>query len=154
MFKISTKGDYGLLLLSALAEKTEIGHFVSLKEIAKAKRLSLPYLSQIIILLKEAGLVESKEGRDGGYRLAKEPRQITMIEVLEILEGKIAPVRCCNNAETKCGSESQCNLKFAWHDAQKMMTEFLKSKTLADIVIRRHPEFNSGSPLDATTKLH
>ncbi|MEK7523636.1 MAG: Rrf2 family transcriptional regulator [Patescibacteria group bacterium] len=133
MFKVSTKGDYGLLLLSALAEKMREGKkFVALKEIAEAKNLSLSYLSQIIIPLKEAGLVTSKEGREGGYCLSRSAREITIMEILETLEGPVSPVRCCENKGAKCGSESQCNIKFTWQDAKIVLTQFLKSKTLED----------------------
>ncbi len=102
MFKISTRGDYGLLMLSALAKMQRDGReFVPLKEIAMAKKLSIPYVSQIILCLKEAGFVTSKEGRDGGYRLAKDAAQIPMMEVLEVLEGPIAPVKCCEKGMIK-----------------------------------------------------
>ncbi len=133
MFKISTRGDYGLLLLSALAEKMKEGReFISLKEIAEAKKLSLPYLSQIVLPLKEAGLVKSKEGRDGGYTLARPAREITVMEILEVLEGPVSPVRCCSDKEKKCGSESSCNVKFTWQDAKSMLIQFLRTKTLED----------------------
>jgi Rrf2 family protein len=139
MFKISTKGDYGLLLLSALAEEYAKGEvFIALKEIAKKKHLSLPYISQIILPLKNAGLVMSKEGKHGGYRLAREPSKITMMEVLEILEGPVSPVRCCDNKAGKCGSESYCNVKFTWQDAKNLLIYFLKNKTLADTVKPHH----------------
>lgn len=133
MFKISTKGDYGLLLLSALAEKTKEGReFISLKEIAEAKKLSPQYLSQIILPLKEAGLVKSKEGRDGGYALARPAREITVMEILETLEGPVTPVRCCGNEKTKCGSEPMCNVKFTWQSAKSLLIHFLRTKTLED----------------------
>lgn len=133
MFKISTRGDYGLLLLSALAEKMQEGReFISLKEVSEAKKLSLPYLSQIVLPLKEAGLVKSKEGRDGGYTLAKSPREITIMEILEVLEGPVSPVRCCSDKAKKCGSESACNVKFTWQDAKSMLVQFLRTKTLED----------------------
>lgn len=135
MFKISTKGDYGLLLLSAIAEKMHEGKsFVSLKEIAEAKKLSLSYLSQIILPLKEAGLVHSKEGREGGYRLSRSPDKITLMEVLEILEGPVSPVRCCEEASAICGSESYCNVKSAWQEAKGMLVRFLRAKTLEDVI--------------------
>lgn len=136
MFKISTKGDYGLLLLSALAEKMSAdGGFVSLKEIAKSQNLSLPYLSQIIIPLKKAGLVISKEGKEGGYILAKKPNKITLMEILEVLEGPVSPVRCCSAGKTgRCGKESRCNVKAVWLKAKFMLIDFLKSKTLSDII--------------------
>jgi len=134
MFKISTKGDYGLLLLSSLAEKYEAnGGFVSLKELAKEKKLSLPYLSQIIIPLKNAKLVESKEGREGGYRLASPPNEITIMQVLEILEGPVSPVRCCS-ADKKCCSRTRCNLQATWLSAKTMLIKFLREKTLADVI--------------------
>lgn len=135
MFKISTKGDYGLLLLSALAEKTKEGReFVSLKEIAEAKKLSSQYLSQIILPLKEAGLVKSKEGRDGGYALARPAREITVMEILETLEGPVTPVRCCGNEKAKCGSEPMCNVKFTWQSAKSLLIHFLRTKTLEDTI--------------------
>lgn len=135
MFKISTKGDYGLLLMTALAQYYRSGRsFVSLKEVAEAKHLSLPYLSQIIVPLKQAGLVASKEGREGGYALAKAPNEISMMQVLEILEGPIAPVRCCNEQRggCACGSAKYCNVKATWKQAQTMLAEFFKNKTLED----------------------
>lgn len=135
MFKISTKGDYGLLLLSALAEKYVKGDsFVALNEIAKQKHLSLSYISQIILPLKNAGLVMSKEGKNGGYRLTREPNKITMMEILEVLEGPVSPVRCCGNEKGKCGSEPYCSSKFTWQDAKNLLIYFLKNKTLADTV--------------------
>lgn len=139
MFKVSTKGDYGLLLLSALAEAYQNNTaFVALKEIAKVKNLSLSYISQIIIPLKNAGLVQSKEGHLGGYRLTKPPREITMMEILEALEGPITPVRCCDNKAGKCGSEAYCNVKFTWQDARALLSQFLRTKTLEDII--HHPQ--------------
>ena len=133
MFKISTKGDYGLLFLSTLGQKMNSGRsFISLKEIADEKKLSLPYLSQIATTLKEAGVVKSKEGRDGGYSLVKPAGKITLMEVLEVLEGPLTPVRCCGNAKAKCGSEAHCNVKSTWQQAQSMLATFLKGKTLED----------------------
>ncbi|MBI2638704.1 Rrf2 family transcriptional regulator [Candidatus Peregrinibacteria bacterium] len=133
MFKISTRGDYGLLMLSALAEKMKSGkQYVSLKEVAEAKKLSIPYLSQIIIPLKEAGLVKSKEGRDGGYALKKPANEITIMEILEVLEGPVTPVRCCGDKKAKCGSEPMCNVKFTWQSAKSLLIHFLRTKTLED----------------------
>ncbi|MBI5412924.1 Rrf2 family transcriptional regulator [Candidatus Peregrinibacteria bacterium] len=133
MFKISTKGDYGLLLLSALAQRLNCGKkYVSLKEIAQAKNLSLSYISQIILPLKKAGLVTSKEGRDGGYSLSKPANKISIMEILEALEGPLMPTRCCSDKSAKCGNEALCNLKFTWRAAKSMLADFLSAKTLAD----------------------
>src|SRR3989344_1308713 len=126
MFKVSTKGDYGLLFLSALAQFMREGKkYVALKEISKAKHLSLPYLSQIASKLRAAGLVESKEGREGGYCLSRPAAEISLISILEALEGPVEPVRCCGNKAGKCGSEPYCNVKFTWQSAKTMMVHFL-----------------------------
>lgn len=144
MFKISTRGDYGLLFLSALAEKIQAGRqFVSLKEIAAEKHLSVAYLTQIALPLKRAGFLKSKEGREGGYTLTKKPAEIRLIDVLETLEGPVAPVRCCESndvgvAAKKCGSENFCNVKSIWHAAQLQLKQFLSSKTLADTLYVPH----------------
>lgn len=138
MFKISTKGDYGLLLIASLAEKASSRkQFISLKEIAEEKKLSLKYISKIISLLKRAGLVESREGRDGGYRLKKPPEKITIMQILEALEGPLIPVRCCANKKNKCGSESFCNVKHTWQAAKILLMQFLSTKTLADITVKK-----------------
>lgn len=141
MFKVSTKGDYGLLLMTALAE-----HFVkngmalvSLKMIAEEKNLSLSYISQLILPLKNAGLVLSKEGLGGGYLLAKHPSEISLLEILEALEGKIAPVKCTSAKLEKCQCENSCNAKSAWHDAISLLAHHLESRKLFDL-IRKKPD--------------
>jgi Rrf2 family protein len=139
MFEISTKGDYGLLLLSTLADKMREGReFVSLKEIAREKKLSMSYLSQIIMPLKRAGIVDSREGRSGGYFLTKKPGEITLMKVLETLEGPISPVRCCGQKGLrqgqKCGSENICNVKSVWVQAKIVLAQFLQKKTLEDLM--------------------
>jgi len=139
MFKISTKGDYGLLLLSALARSWGKSEFLSLKEIAEKEKLPLAYLSQIISELKGAGLVTSKEGRDGGYQLSRAPGEITLIKALEILEGPISPVKCCKSEEEKksskgCACEATCTVKPVWKEAQEHLTKYLEKKTLADTI--------------------
>lgn len=134
MFKISTKGDYGLLIMSALAEhaRGKNKQFIPLKRVAEEKKLSLKYISQLILPLKRAGLVESKEGAGGGYRLKKNPEDISLLRILEILEGPVAHVRCCENRGAKCGSEPFCNVKSTWTGARDLLSAFLRSKTLAD----------------------
>lgn len=137
MFKISTKGDYGLLILAALATREKQGQkFVSLSEIAQEKHLSPRYLSQIILPLKKAGLVKSKEGTGGGYCLAKEPKEISIIEILEILEGPLAIVPCCAKKSRNCPAkqcEKGCAAKSTWQQASALLAQFLAHKTLKDI---------------------
>ena len=132
MFNISTKGDYGLLLLSTLAAAMKKGRkFTALREVADTKHMPLKYLAEIALELKKAGIVTSKEGRDGGYSLVQDAEHIKLLDVLEALEGKIEPVKCCSKVKT-CACESACSMKSTWREASTMMREFLKNKTLAD----------------------
>lgn len=139
MFKVSTKGDYGLLLMTALGEKYRAGNheFISLKTVAEEKNLSLSYISQLIIPLKNAGLLESREGLYGGYRLSKNPSQISLLEILETIEGPIAPVKCCDSKSEKCQCESVCNVQSAWHEAIEVLAHYLRSRKLADLLEKK-----------------
>lgn len=132
MFHISTKGDYGLLLLSSLAAHHANGREkISLRAISDEKKLPLKYLGEIAQDLKRAGIISSKEGRDGGYWLSKKPSEVSLIDVLEALEGPVEPVKCCSK-ENNCTIQSTCSIKGTWQEATTMMREFLKNKTLAD----------------------
>lgn len=132
MFKISTKTDYGVLLMSTLAiKKLEGRQYVALDEIAREKKLPLKYLSQIISALKRSGLVESREGRSGGYKIALAPEKISILSIVEATEGAIEPVRCCTRGK-KCAAETHCTIKNTWKSAQGLLTTFLQERTLAD----------------------
>src|SRR3954468_23286775 len=89
----STKAEYGVRVLVELAARD--GHSpVPLTEIAEANGLPLAYLEHLVARLRKAGLVESRRGARGGYLLARDAADITMAEVVEALEGSIAPIEC------------------------------------------------------------
>src|SRR5436305_6208518 len=96
----TTKAEYGVRLLVELGRQGN-QEPVSLKAIAEAEGLPLAYLERIVALLKKAGLVEATRGAHGGYRLTREPHEITMDEVVLALEGHVAPMTCFV-AETTC----------------------------------------------------
>ena len=96
--KLARKGDYGLLLVTALAGEPDL---VSLKKLAKEKKLPYKFLSQVAGELRVAGILESKEGVGGGYRLAKKPKQIMVREVLDAVEGPMQVSEC--EHECECG---------------------------------------------------
>ncbi|GAA0295223.1 Rrf2 family cysteine metabolism transcriptional repressor [Gracilibacillus halotolerans] len=96
--KISTKGRYGLTIMIELAKNQGNGP-LSLKTIANDNNLSEHYLEQLVAPLRNAGLVQSVRGAYGGYKLAKEPTEITAGDVIRILEGPITPVEGIENEE-------------------------------------------------------
>lgn len=134
MFNLSTKGDYGLIIMYDLA-LNDRSSYVSLRDIAERYSLSTKYLSRIMLPLKKHRLIESKEGMDGGYQLAREPEKIQMLEIIEALEGSIAPVKCLAGQECAIGP---CALQNAWNHIHQELVDILEHKTLADFISLQH----------------
>lgn len=107
--KISSKGDYALRTLLTLSLKNGNKEPVRLPEIARENKIPVKFLEQIMIQLKGAGFVISRRGRHGGYILAKPPREITLGEVIRLIDGSIAPVGCVSEGDyISCTLEPNC----------------------------------------------
>lgn len=112
--KLSTKGRYGLRALVDLAAHEDQGP-VSLASIAGRQDISEKYLEQLMRKLKQGGLVQSVKGVQGGYLLAKEPKDISVGEILRVLEGEIKPVDCSGfSPSTDCTHAGGCTTKYVW----------------------------------------
>jgi len=133
MFNISTKSDYGFIVMLELARGYGRG-LLSLSEIAKKRKLSSGYLVQILQPLIKAKLIISKEGKGGGYKLAKSPQAISVLEIIEALEGKAALVKCLKQGSNCCAGFAACDAKKVWGIIAKDIQEMLKEKTLEDLV--------------------
>ena len=132
MFTVSTKVDYGLLIMIELAKHSH-RPFISLQDIADQRHISSKYLSQLIIPLKQAGLVISKEGKTGGYQIAKPPSTITLRAIVEALDGPPHVVRCMDTKE-QCPADHHCLTKPIWRQLSHTMYTLLEHQTLADVV--------------------
>ena len=106
---------------------------VRLNEIARQERISEKYLSQIIIPLKAKGLIQSFRGAHGGYALAMPPREISALEIVEALEGKIHLVRCVHN-QNFCQRISICVTRSLWQKLEESITKTLIHVSLEDLV--------------------
>lgn len=129
---MSTRARYGVRLM------LELGiHFgenpILLKNIAKKENLSAKYLGQLVIPLKASGLINSVRGAHGGYMLAKTPREITVKDIVEVLEGDLAPSDCSKN-KSLCSRSSYCITRDVWEKLEKSISKTLKSITLNDLV--------------------
>jgi Rrf2 family protein len=109
---------------------------ISLTEIARDEEMPLPYLEQIVALLRRAGLVQSRQGVHGGYELRRSPAEISMSEVLVVLEGGIAPMVCAplDGSTMLCARESFCGSKILWRRVRDAIAQTLRATTLADLV--------------------
>lgn len=133
--KLSTKGRYGSRLMLALAINNGKGPMF-LKDIAREEEISEKYLSQLIIPLKSAGLVNAGRGAHGGYTLSKPPSQIKLIQVVQAVEGPLMPVECVNNPSV-CNRVDRCVTRDIWQEIGMKILETLDSVTLEDLALRQ-----------------
>lgn len=131
--KISTKGRYGVRMLTDLAEHKNEG-YIALKDIAERQNISKKYLEQIVPLLNKAGILKANRGFQGGYALARDAEQITVGEVLRVTEGSIAPVACLDFEPVNCDRAAQCKTLFIWQGLYRTITDYLDGITIQDIV--------------------
>jgi Rrf2 family cysteine metabolism transcriptional repressor len=147
----STKGEYGVRLMVQLGRHYGAGP-ASLAEIAAEEDLPRAYLEQLVMSLRDAGLVLSTRGAHGGYELSREPSTIRMGEILRALEGPIAPMICATEDPehaTNCDRSARCTVNLLWVRVRDAITGALDGMTLADLVPPRvvHVEAAIGSPV-------
>ncbi len=153
----TTKAEYGVRLLVELGRHEE-GAPLSLKAIAEAEGLPLAYLERIVALLKKAGLVESTRGAHGGYRLARDPADIRMDDVVLALEGQVAPMSCFvedlpDGSKVLCSHHDDgelCATKLLWMRVQGGVLEALQRTTLQELVLFSQRD-SASNPLTVTT---
>lgn len=135
--KISTRGRYGIKAMVDLAINTKDNNCVSLKSIAQRQGIPENYLEQLIAILKKAGVVKSIRGVQGGYILNKDPKDISVGDLLKILEGSLAIVDCIENMppKKKCGTANceECVVRDAWEMISEKFAETANSITLEDL---------------------
>jgi Rrf2 family protein len=132
--KVSTRGDYASRALLSLALHADESGPTSVRDIAERTGLPQPYLEQILLALKGAGIVRSKRGVGGGYILAREPALITLGEIVSAVDGPIAVGDFgAPHEDGACDHEGQCVLLAVWAGISSQIRAHLDSFTLADI---------------------
>lgn len=130
--KLSTKGKYGLKAMFELALSSN-GEPISLKHIAKEQGISDQYLEQIFSLLKKAGLVKSVRGAQGGYYISKDLNEITVADILKVLEGDMAFTECLLD-EDACKNFDSCSTRYVWAKIKESIEEVTQSISLQDMI--------------------
>ena len=130
--KLSTRSRYGTRMMLDLAQHYNKGP-VQIGQIAKRQDISVKYLEQLVIPLKKAKFIESVRGPKGGHMLAKGPREITVGQVVEVLEGDMHLAVCLGDPEL-CERSEDCLIRDTWEKATKAMFDKLNSITLAKII--------------------
>lgn len=133
----STRGEYGVRLMVELARHHGSGP-VSLAEMAEHEDLPRPYLEQLVVSLREAGLVTSTRGAHGGYELSRDPDSIHMREVVTALEGPVAPMICASgdaHPGELCSRGDYCTVDLLWRRVRDAVVTALESTTLAELAL-------------------
>src|SRR3954471_861189 len=148
--KVSTRGDYASRALLSLAlhlSADGVPAPTSVKDIAQRTGLPQPYLEQILLALKGAGIVRSKRGVGGGYVLAAAPEEIKLSQIVSAVDGPIVAGDFGEpHKNGACNHEGQCVLLSVWADVGEHMRQHLDSFTLADMVSRSRGQGPSGPP--------
>ncbi len=136
----STRAEYGVRVMVDLARRGGVEP-VPLGEIADGEGLPLAYLEHLVARLRRAGLIESRRGARGGYLLARPAAEITMAEVVEALEGSIAPIECISSGPDgtiRCSRESDpghvCTTKLLWTRVRASIIDTLRETTLDELI--------------------
>lgn len=133
--KISTRGRYGLKAMVDIAVNSKNQSCVCLKSIAERTGISESYLEQLISLLKKADIVKSIRGASGGYVLSKKPEEISVGDILRVVEGPLELVECLSKSES-CGSGDcdNCITKGVWAKLSESVSETADNISLADLI--------------------
>lgn len=130
---VSSKGRYALTVMVDLA-RHQGEDFVSLADIADREHLSMKYLESIISVLNKGGMLRSARGKNGGYKLARDPGEYNISEILLLTEGSLAPVNCIMQDGVQCDKAASCSTLPLWAGLDKVIDNYLGGITLEDII--------------------
>lgn len=134
MMMVSAKGRYALRILLELARYDGEG-YLSLKTIAERQKAPIKYLEAIVALLNRAGMVESLRGKEGGYRLTRQPEEYNVFEILRLTEESMAPVACLGKGEVPdCDHADGCLTLPMWQKLDTLIEAYLSTVTLRDLI--------------------
>jgi len=140
--KLSTKGRYGTRAMIDIALYRDSGSTL-LKDISTRQGISLKYLDHILSNLRKAGLVKNVRGKGGGYALMRSPSQITLCEIIEAVEGSLAPVECVDDPDY-CKKTSTCSARDVWIKVRQSIEDVLRTTSLQSLI--ENQEKKAGTP--------
>lgn len=130
---VTSKGRYALRFMLDLAQHRDDG-YISLKTISERLTLSMKYLEMIVGNLKKAELVDSTRGKEGGYKLNKEPSEYSVGEILRCIEDNLAPVACIKEGEIQCERSGACMTIPMWKELDDITNAYLDTVSLEDLL--------------------
>lgn len=130
---ISTRGRYAIRIMLDLAEHDN-GKYMPLKDIAERQQISKKYLEIIVKDMVAGGLLVGASGKGGGYKLCRKPEEYPVGEILDLMEGSMAPVACIVDGTVSCPRKDGCQTLPMWEEFDKMVHDFFYGKKLSDLI--------------------
>lgn len=134
MIRITKQADYGIVLLTRLAQDPE--QIFNATELAQETQLPAPTVSKILKILARAGLLDSHRGVKGGYSLARRADEVTVVDIISALDGPIAITECIDDSPGECSKEPFCGVRANWQRINEAIRGALEEITLAEMM---HP---------------
>ncbi len=137
--KLSKRGGYGIKALIELASDSAEPNIIQIREIAERENIPVKFLEQILLTLKNAGILHSRLGVSGGYYLARPADEITLGQIIRTLDGTLAPIRCVSKIAYErcvCPDEASCGLRQVMQEVRNAIADVLDNTTLADAARR------------------
>lgn len=148
MLRVTKLTDYATVVLTVLAaDPTQV---MSAPDLAERAGLETPTVSKLLKPLAQAGLVEGFRGANGGYRLAHAPSDITLVEIVEAMEGPLAMTECSIHEGGNCGIQDSCHVRANWRHINDVVADALRSVSLAQMLI---PPRVSDTPLSNARRI-
>lgn len=148
--QLSKRCEYALRAMIDIALAHELGkERVALQDLVEYEDIPLKFLEQILLQLRKAGYLRSRRGPQGGYSLAREPSKIIFGDLIRLLDGPLAPVRCASRTayeRCSCPNEALCGLHLIMVEVRESISAVLDKTSLADMVKRVSPQIREGSP--------
>jgi Rrf2 family protein len=130
-----------MIALAEPADKSDTPQMMQIKAISLREQISAKFLEQILLTLKNAGLLHSKMGVGGGYYLARSAKEITLGQVFRVLDGPVAPIKCVSQMSYEpcgCPDEATCGLRLVMGDVRNAVADILDNTSLADVTKRQN----------------
>ena len=131
---ISTRGRYALRFLVDLAENQDDNSYIPTHELAERQEVSQKYAERLMASLSRNKFIEAAHGKNGGYRLDREPQEYNVGDILRAMNEELAPVECLKCKPNECSRASQCRTLPMWKKLDAMINDFFDGITLADLM--------------------
>lgn len=137
--RLSKRSEYGVRAMLLLSSHVGEEAALSIRSIADTEAIPIKFLEQILLMLKNAGLLNSRKGAGGGYYLARTPQEINLASIIRVLDGPLAPVKCVSQMAyepCECADENTCGLRMVMQDVREAIVTILEKTTLTDLADR------------------